>query len=279
MRGSRGPRQLGGGKQTGGPRHRDGGRPFRPHGPGGKRPSKGGGPGRTPFGEAARDGAAPQHRKASFRHPEATAKRPAKGGRPGRASLEARSRRAPQVDAEREGAAPQHRKDSFRRSEVRAKARPEGRWPERVDRDSFEVRPERSGEARERPYDRPRQDDGERKRAAPQHRKASSRQARVKARSAGRGERANRDSFEARPARSEETRERRYDRRSHGQREGAAPEHRKPSFRHPEAAAKRPSKGDGQPSRRSPTWLSSKQSKSDKPISVGRASFEARTAG
>ena len=242
MRGSRGPRQPGGGKQTAGPRHRNG-RPFRPSGTGGKRPSK--------------------------------------GGDPRRASLEARSRRAPQDDGEREGAAPQHRKGSFRHPETRAKARPEGRRPERFNRDSFEARPERSEGSRERSNDRRRQNDGEREEPAPQHRQSSSRHpgARAHARPEGRRpERFGRDPADARPRRSGEARELRYDHRRQDdeQRGGAAPRRRKSSLRHPEAAVERPSKGDGQPSRQSPTWRSSKQSKSHKPISVGRASFEVR---
>ena len=158
---------------------------------------------------------------------------------------------------------------------------PKGGGRSRWTHDSFAVRPERSGEARERPYDRPRQDDGERKGAAPQHRKGSFRAGgtRAKARPVGqRPERSSRGSAEGDSRRDVEGRERHYDRRRQDDehREQAAPRRRKSSFRHPEAAAKRPSKGDGQSSRRSPTWLSSKQSKSDKPISVGRVSFEAR---
>src|SRR3984885_8453596 len=242
MRGSRGPRQPGGGKQTAGPRHRNG-RPFRPPGTGGKRPSK--------------------------------------GGDPRRVSLEARSRRAPQDDGEREGAAPQHRKGAFRHPETRAKARPEGRRPERFNRDSFEARPERSEGSRERSNDRRRQNDGEREEPAPQHRQSSSRHpgARAHARPEGRRpERFGRAPADARPRRFGEARALRYDHRRQDdeQRGGAAPRRRKSSLRHPEAAVERPSKGDGQPSRQSPTWRSSKQSKSHKPISVGRASFEVR---
>jgi len=122
---------------------------------------------------------------------------------------------------------------------------------------------------------------GKREGAAAQHREGSVRhpETRAKPRPEGRRpERFSRDSAEGRPRRSEEARELRYDhrRQDEEQREGQAPQRRKASFRHPEAAAKRPSKGDGQPSRQSPTWRYSKQPKSDKPISVGRASFEGR---
>jgi 23S rRNA pseudouridine955/2504/2580 synthase len=70
VRGSRGPRQPGGGKQIAGPRH--------------------------------------QHRQHPFRHPEVAAKRPSKGDGPGAraASFEARRWRAPQDDGEQESAPP-----------------------------------------------------------------------------------------------------------------------------------------------------------------------------
>jgi 23S rRNA pseudouridine955/2504/2580 synthase len=92
LRGSRGPRQPGGGKQIAGPRHRHDGR--------------------------------------SFRHPEVAAKRPSKGDGRGGASFEARLQRAPQDDGERERLAPHSNRDLT--PPHRAVAREQGKAPTSV---------------------------------------------------------------------------------------------------------------------------------------------------
>jgi 23S rRNA pseudouridine955/2504/2580 synthase len=274
MRGSRGPRQPGGGKQTAGPRHQRGERSSRPYGTGGKRPVKGGGPGRKSFDArprraaqdgGEREGAAPQHRKGSFRHPEARAKAHSEGRRserPGRGSFEERPRRfedrrehdydrPSRDDGDREGTAPRHRKGGFRHADAAANRPPRG---EGRGRSSFEPRTRRREDAPERGYARPPRDDGEQERRAPRRSEGRFGQPKRGAKRFSKGGGQSRSSFEPRPRRVKDA-EGHDDRspRSDGERDRKAPRHRG-GFRHPEARAQRASKGDG----------------------LGRASFEAR---